>query len=229
MISGTSLLTLFGLCLCAIGCATLSPTMNNEFSMNQPEPVSNGKTKSIVLAGGCFWCVEAVYEELKGVVSVESGYAGGAVPNPTYSEVCTGKTGHAEVVKVTYDPGVISSDDILHIFFTTHDPTTLNRQGNDVGTQYRSAIFFASDEEKALAERVKADVEREKIWKDPIVTTIEPLKNYSRAEDYHQNYFQRYEKASDSERAGMNAGYCRVVIEPKVRKFREKYESKLKK
>ena len=189
----------------------------------------NMNLQTIVLAGGCFWCVEAIYRDLKGVEAVENGYAGGDKPGVTYEQVLTGNTGHAEAVKIDFDPKTISTDDILRIFFATHDPTTLNRQGNDVGTQYRSAIFYANDAEKALAERILAEVEKEKIWPNPIVTTIEPLRNYTRAEDYHQDYFARYEKASEAEKARMNAGYCALVIEPKVRKFREKYAAKLRK
>ena len=186
-------------------------------------------SQSIVVGGGCFWCVEAVFEDLKGVHHVESGYAGGAKPNPTYEQVCSGTTGHAEVVKVTYDPKLVSPDDLLRIFFTTHDPTTLNRQGPDSGTQYRSVIFYSTPEEKALAERIIAEVGKEGIWPDPIVTTVEPLKNYSIAEDYHQDYFAKFEKATPAQRATMNGGYCSAIIEPKVRKFREKYRDKLKK
>lgn len=184
---------------------------------------------SIVVAGGCFWCVEAIYEELEGVIKVESGYTGGSVKNPTYRDVCTGATGHAEAVRIVFDPQKISKSDLLHIFFTSHDPTTLNRQGNDFGTQYRSAIFYASDEERALAESVLKEVDQEKIWNDKIVTSIEPLKEFYMAESYHQDYFNKFEQASDAEKAEMNVGYCRAVIEPKVRKFRAKYADKLKK
>jgi peptide-methionine (S)-S-oxide reductase len=187
------------------------------------------KTKEIVLGGGCFWCVEAIYEDLKGVQAVESGYAGGFVKNPTYRQVCAGTTGHAEVVKITYDPGIISTRDILRIFFTTHDPTTLNRQGPDAGTQYRSVILFKDDEEKTLAQEVIKEVVDEQLYRNPIVTTLEPLKAYYPAEDYHQDYFEKFEKASESERAQMNAGYCAAIIEPKVQKFRQKYAAKLKK
>ncbi len=186
-------------------------------------------TQTLVVAGGCFWCVEAIYEELKGVVKVESGYTGGTVPNPSYADVCTGTTGHAEAVKITFDPHEISENDLLHIFFTVHDPTTLNKQGNDVGTQYRSAIFYSNDREKKLAEEVIKDVDSAKIWPNPIVTTLEPLKEFYPAESYHQNYFDKYENASPAERMEMNAGYCQFVIEPKVQKFRAKYAARLKK
>lgn len=171
------------------------------------------------LAGGCFWCLEAVYDELKGVEDVVSGYSGGSVPEPSYRLVCTGTTGHAEVVQITFDPRQISFKEILEVFFTIHDPTTLNRQGADVGTQYRSAIFYHTPEQKATAEQVIAELEREKVWKDPIVTEVTPIKAFYPAEDYHQEYFAH------------NGGqpYCQVVIAPKVAKFRKKYLEKLKK
>ena len=185
--------------------------------------------ESLVVAGGCFWCVETVFEELEGVYEVESAYVGGHVENPTYAQVCTGKTGHAEAIKIIYDKNKIAASDLLKNFLTTHDPTTLNRQGPDSGTQYRSAIFYRNASEKALAEAAIKEVTAAKIWPNPIVTTVEALTNYYRAEDYHQDYFARYEKASEAEKAGFNAGYCAVVIEPKVRKFREKYAAKLRK
>jgi peptide-methionine (S)-S-oxide reductase len=185
--------------------------------------------KSLVIAGGCFWCIEVLFDELKGVHYAENGYAGGQKPNVTYEEVCMGTTGHAEVIKVVYDPKQVSGEDLLRLFFAVHDPTTLNRQGPDSGTQYRSAIFYSNDEEKAMAEKIRTEIAREKIWPNPIVTTIEPLKNYTRAEEYHQDYFAKFEKASTTQRMGMNAGYCSAIIEPKVRKFREKYAEKLKK
>ncbi len=187
------------------------------------------KPQTIVVAGGCFWCIEALYDDLKGVISAESGYAGGKTENPTYNEVCSGSTGHAEVVKITFDPAVASAKDLLKLFFVVHDPTTLNRQGPDSGTQYRSAVFYTTSAEKTLAEEVIAEIKKEKIWTDPIKTSIEPLGTYYRAEEYHQDYFAKYEKASDKERATMNAGYCSAIIDPKVRKFREKYKAKLKK
>lgn len=209
---------MIGLALATLAAASFAAT---------PEPGANKKT--LIVAGGCFWCVEAIYEELKGVLDVESGYTGGKVKNPTYEQVCTGTTGHAEAVKITYDANVISSRDLLRIFFTTHDPTTLNRQGNDYGTQYRSAIFFSNEYERKVAQEIIDEVAKEKIYRDPIVTTLEPLKDYYPAESYHQNYFQTYENGSEAQRAKMNYGYCAAVIEPKVRKFREKYASKLRK
>ena len=171
------------------------------------------------LAGGCFWCLEAVFDELKGVESVESGYTGGKVPNPTYAQVCDGDTGHAESVRVTFDPQVISYHDLLTIFFAIHDPTTLNRQGNDVGTQYRSAIFYNNKQQKETAEKVIQEIMDASIWDNPIVTEVKPLDKFYQAEDYHQEYFAH------------NAfqPYCRVVIAPKVSKFRKQFTDRLKK
>ncbi|MBI4785489.1 MAG: peptide-methionine (S)-S-oxide reductase MsrA [Chloroflexi bacterium] len=171
------------------------------------------------LGGGCFWCTEAVFDQLKGVERVESGYAGGTVANPSYQLVCTGTTGHAEVVQITFDPKVISYKQILQVFFTVHDPTTLNRQGADVGTQYRSAIFYHDDEQKKIAEQVIKEIEAAKIWDAPIVTEVVPAKPFYQAEDYHQEYFAN----------NPGQGYCRVVIAPKVAKFREHYREMLKK
>jgi peptide-methionine (S)-S-oxide reductase len=172
------------------------------------------------LAGGCFWCLEAVFDQLKGVESVESGYMGGTTPNPRYEDVCTGNTGHAEVVRVTFDPAQLSYRDLLAVFFTIHDPTTLNRQGNDVGTQYRSAIFFHSDEQKRIAAEVVKRLDGEKLWNGPIVTEIAPASTFYVAEDYHQEYF---------ERVGASNPYCSYVVEPKVAKFRKKFFDRLKK
>jgi len=174
--------------------------------------------ETVTLAGGCFWCLEAVYDQLKGVQEVESGYAGGTVKNPSYEQVCTGRTGHAEVVQITYDPLVVSFKDLLDVFFTIHDPTTLNRQGNDVGTQYRSAIFYRTPEQKAIAEQTIADLGKQHLWNNPIVTQVEPLTEFYPAEAYHQEYFVNHG----------NQPYCRVVIEPKVSKFRKHYLEKLK-
>ena len=170
------------------------------------------------LAGGCFWCLEAAFSDLKGVQRVESGYAGGSVPNPSYEAVCTGKTGHAEVVQITFDPQVVSFRDLIHVFFTIHDPTTLNQQGGDVGTQYRSAVFYHSPEQKAEVERVIAELKADKVWDDPIVTEVKPLEQFYPAEEYHRDYFRR----------NPNQGYCRAVIAPKVAKVRKLYFDKLK-
>ena len=175
-------------------------------------------TEIATLAGGCFWCLEAAFSELKGVEGVRSGYAGGDVPSPSYEHVCSGTTGHAEVVQIQFDPEAISFDDLLHVFFTIHDPTTLNRQGADVGTQYRSAVFYHSAEQQATAERVIAELRAEKVWDDPIVTELKPLDAFYPAEEYHRDYYRR----------NPNQGYCRAVIAPKVAKIRKLYFDRLK-
>jgi len=170
------------------------------------------------LAGGCFWCLEAAFQDLKGVERVQSGYAGGRVANPSYEQVCTGTTGHAEVVQITFDPEMVSFDDLLHVFFTIHDPTTLNRQGVDVGTQYRSAIFYHTADQKAAAERVIAELQSEHVWDDSIVTELKPLEAFYPAEEYHRDYFRR----------NPTQGYCSAVIAPKVAKVRKLFLDKLK-
>lgn len=186
---------------------------------------SSDATKSAVtgqiatLGGGCFWCLEAVFAGLNGVLSVESGYTGGSKANPTYEEVCSGRTGHAEVVRVAFDPLAVSYRDILDVFFVIHDPTTLNRQGNDVGTQYRSAIYYHSPEQKAVAEQVIAELNRSGPWKDPIVTEVAPAGMYYPAEDYHREYFSR----------NPYQPYCQFVVAPKVAKFRKHFLDRLKK
>ena len=174
--------------------------------------------ETATLGGGCFWCTEAVYLELKGVESVKPGYSGGHVKNPTYQEVCTEATGHAEVVQITFDPEVVSFSEILEVFFVTHDPTTLNRQGNDVGTQYRSAIFYHSEEQKETALKVIELLEKEKAYKKPIVTEVTPFDAFYVAEDYHINYFAR----------NKNQPYCQYVVAPKVEKFRKVFKEKMK-
>ncbi len=171
------------------------------------------------LAGGCFWCLEAVFDDLKGVQSVESGYSGGHVPNPTYKQVCSDTTGHAEVVRITFDPSVISYADLLRVFFTIHDPTTLNRQGNDVGTSYRSAIFYHDEEQKETAESIIKEIADAKLWPDPIVTDVTKFDAFYLAEDYHQEYFAN----------NANQPYCRMVVAPKVAKFRKQFVERLKK
>lgn len=180
---------------------------------------TNNKYETVTLGAGCFWCVEAIYDRLDGVISVTSGYSGGKVKNPSYREVTTGMTGHAEVVQVVFDPEVIPFAKVLEIFFMTHDPTTLNRQGADVGTQYRSAIFYHNEEQRRVAEEVKRMLDREKIWNDPIVTEITAFANFYKAEDYHQEYFAN----------NPNEGYCRMVVAPKVAKFEKLFEDYLKK
>jgi len=171
------------------------------------------------LGGGCFWCIEAAFEQIKGVIDIESGYAGGTTATPTYEQVCTGTTGHAEVVQVTFDPEMVSFKEILEIFFTSHDPTTLNRQGADVGTQYRSAIFYHNKEQQKVAEQIIEELDAAKVWDKPIVTQVEQFKKFFKAEAYHRRYFSR----------NPEAGYCRVVIAPKIAKLRKKYREKLKK
>jgi len=180
--------------------------------------MNDKKFEVATLGAGCFWCVEAVFSRVKGVEKVESGYSGGKISNPTYKEVCSGLTGHAEVIQVTFDPEVISFAKILEIFFKTHDPTTLNRHGADMGTQYRSAIFFHSDEQKKVAQEVKDMLNRAKIWNDPIVTEISPFTKFYKAEDYHQDYFAN----------NKNQPYCQMVITPKVGKFEKLFKDYLK-
>jgi len=175
-------------------------------------------TETAILGGGCFWCLEAVFDDLAGVLSVESGYAGGPKPNPTYEEVCGGRTGHAEVVRISFDPAVLAYRDLLTVFFTIHDPTTRNRQGNDVGTQYRSVIFCATPEQRATATAVVAELGAAKLWRDPIVTEIADAAPFFTAENYHQEYYAR------------NGGqpYCQAVVAPKVAKFRKHFAERLK-
>ncbi len=188
---------------------------------DQAEPVDAGSEESletVTLGAGCFWCVEAVYQQLEGVESVASGYSGGEVENPTYKDVCAGTTGHAEVCQVTFRPDVISFEKLLEVFWKTHDPTTLNRQGADVGTQYRSAIFYHNERQKAVAEECAKKLNESGAFSSPIVTEITPYTNFYKAEDYHQNYF----------RDNPNHGYCRAVIAPKVEKFEKVYGDSLK-
>lgn len=179
---------------------------------------STQKYDTATLGAGCFWCVEAIFQDLKGVQSVKSGYTGGKIKNPTYKEVCSGLTGHAEVAQIVYDPSVVSFDEILEVFWQTHDPTTLNRQGADVGTQYRSAVFYHNEEQKKLAEEYKQKLNDAKVFDSPIVTEISPLGEFYVAEDYHQNYFN----------LNGEQGYCRMVIRPKVEKFKKVFKDKLK-
>lgn len=179
---------------------------------------TNQQREVATLAGGCFWCLEAVFDDLRGVESVESGYMGGEAVNPTYKQVCAGTTGHAEIVQITFDPQVVSFRELLEVFFTIHDPTTLNRQGADVGTQYRSAIFYHSPEQKEIAEKTITELNAEGIWDAPIVTEVVPLSEFYVAEDYHQEYYAQ----------NPSQGYCLAVVAPKVAKFRQKFTSKLK-
>ncbi len=198
-----------------------SSAQNESAPMNTPpttSPTGPSKTDTATFGAGCFWCIEAVFTELSGVLSVTSGYAGGTVKNPSYKEVCTGTTGHAEVARIVYDPSQITFDELLEVFWQTHDPTTLNSQGNDHGTQYRSVIFTHNAEQKAKAEGYKAELDKSGAWDAPIVTEISPLPDFYPAEDYHQNYY-----ALNGEQ-----GYCQYVIRPKVEKFRKVFAAKLK-
>ena len=178
----------------------------------------NNNFETTTLGGGCFWCLEAIYKELRGVLSVESGYAGGLVQNPTYKQVCTGNTGHAEVVQIQYNPTIITFKDLLNVFFTIHDPTTLNRQGADIGTQYRSVIFYHNETQRNIAESIIKEFEQKKLWVNPIVTEITPFQMFYRAEDYHQDYYLN----------NSNQPYCQVVIAPKITKFRKKFLDQLR-
>jgi len=200
------------LSLCVAGFALRAQGTKNQKKMD------NG-LQLATLGSGCFWCTEAFFLKVKGIESVVSGYTGGQVKNPTYKEVCSGLTGHAEVIQLKYDPKVISFEEILEIFWNTHDPTTLNRQGADEGTQYRSAVFYHSEEQKAVAEKYKAQLNKSGIFKDPIVTEITPASVFYPAEDYHQNYYA----------LNPNQGYCQYVIRPKIEKFKKQFDAKLKK
>jgi peptide-methionine (S)-S-oxide reductase len=179
---------------------------------------SSGQTETATFGGGCFWCTEAIFKNLKGVVTVESGYSGGETKNPTYKEVCTGETGHDEVIQITFNPKVISFRELLEVFWKTHDPTTLNRQGADVGTQYRSAVFYHSPEQKETTEKYKAELNKELVFKVPIVTEITAFDKFYKAENYHQDYYEN----------NSTQGYCQIVIVPKLEKFRKIFKNKLK-
>lgn len=195
--------------------ALKEPTKINSNIMND----SNFKTDTATFGEGCFWCLEAMFQQLEGVISVTSGYSGGTLKNPTYNEVCSGETGHAEVCQIVFDPSKISYSDLLQMFWGSHDPTTKNRQGNDIGTQYRSVIFYHNEEQKKLAEKYKTDLDKSGAYSDPIVTEISLYKEFFKAENYHQNYFN--ENGSEP--------YCRLVVKPKVEKFQKVFKNKLKK
>jgi peptide-methionine (S)-S-oxide reductase len=195
------------ICLCALSL--------NGFAQNK----KTSNLETITLGGGCYWCVEAVYENLDGVKSVVSGFSGGKVADPTYEEVCTGETGHAEVVQITYDTTVTDLNEIFKVFFTVHDPTTLNRQGADVGTQYRSVIFYKNEEQKKAAQSIIAELNKAKVYNNPIVTKVEPFTKFYKAEDYHQNYYAN----------NKSQPYCKMVIQPKIEKFEKIFKDKLKK
>jgi peptide-methionine (S)-S-oxide reductase len=183
------------------------------------QTMENGNLETITLAGGCYWCIEAIYQRLDGVVKVESGFSGGKMKNPSYRDVCSGETGHAEAVQITYDKTKTSLDEIFKVFFTVHDPTTLNRQGADAGTQYRSAIFYRTDEQKKTAESIIADLTKAKVYSDPIVTEITPFTVFYKAEDYHQDYYNQHGSQP----------YCQIVIRPKLEKFEKVFRDRLKK
>ncbi len=212
------------LILSLANCNAPDKTVQNTEPMLQSTPMNQDlkelpdSLEIATLGAGCFWCVEAIFQDLKGVLKVESGYSGGTIKNPSYREICSGTTGHAEVCQIYFDPKQISFEDILEVFWTTHDPTTLNRQGADSGTQYRSAIFYHSESQKTVALKSKSEIAT-KIWDDPIVTEISPYSQFYVAEEYHQNYYNE----------NGTAPYCQIVIAPKVKKFREHFSEKLKK
>lgn len=207
---------LFAVVCCA--CAGDGGKTPKPYSPTSKKSPMNSTSEVATLGGGCFWCIEAVFDLLNGVTKVESGYAGGSVENPSYKAVCTGNTGHAEVVQVTFDPSVVSYSDILQVFFASHDPTTLNRQGNDVGTQYRSVIYYSSPEQKSIAEAYIRQLEESKTWSKPIVTEISPLTTFYKAEDYHQDYYAQ----------NGSQPYCAFVVRPKVEKFMKEFGDKAK-
>jgi peptide-methionine (S)-S-oxide reductase len=211
----TVVLLALSLILCGCNKRGTNAQSDNEKEMDK----QMGNLQKATFGSGCFWCTEAIFERLNGVHKVVSGYAGGTVENPTYEEVCDGTTGHAEVTQITYDSSVIGYDELLEVFWKTHDPTTLNRQGNDVGTQYRSVIFYHNDEQKQLAEKYKSELDKSGAWDNPIVTEISPLTNYFPAENYHQDYYNN----------NPNQGYCAFVIAPKLEKFKKVFKDKLKK
>ena len=203
----------------AILISTTACTNADEKTKQVDKEIMSNSIDTAIFASGCFWCTEAIFQELNGVEKVESGYIGGENPNPTYEEVCTGNTGHAEATRIYYNPEIINFKELLEVFWKTHDPTTLNRQGNDVGTQYRSGIFFLSEEQKDLAEEYKQKLEDAGIYENPIVTEITPASEFYVAENYHQNYYNQ----------NGNQPYCSFVITPKVEKFKKVFEDKLKK
>jgi peptide-methionine (S)-S-oxide reductase len=218
-ISAVNLKPLFFACaFFALACGQTAPVREAAEQDNNQLMNTTQNMDTAVFGAGCFWCVEAVFTELKGVESVKSGYTGGHIKNPAYKEVCTGRTGHAEVARIVYNPEIISFDELLEVFWQTHDPTTLNRQGADVGTQYRSAIFYTSDAQKERSEFFKAKLDASGAWDNPIVTEIVPLGDYYPAEDYHQNYFAN----------NPDQPYCSAVVRPKVEKFRKAFADKLK-
>jgi len=209
---------LFVIFLVVNGCNKKETNAQSEKINEKDVQMNEAGLEKATFGSGCFWCTEAIFENLNGVTSVVSGYTGGQVENPTYEEVCSGTTGHAEVTQITYDPSVITFDELLEVFWKTHDPTTLNRQGNDVGTQYRSAIFYHNEEQKELAEKYRAELDKSGAWSDPIVTEISAVTKFYPAEDYHQDYYAN----------NPNQGYCAFVIAPKLEKFEKVFKDKLK-
>jgi len=200
------------------GCQNQNPSTKVQLKKKPMNTTTPSHFDTATIGGGCFWCTEAMFAELKGVQSAVSGYSGGTVKNPSYKEVCAGTTGHAEVIQVVYDPSIITFAQLMQVFFLTHDPTTLNRQGNDIGTQYRSVIFYRNEEEKRIAQETIAEVATSGVYSDRIVTTLEPFEVFYKAEDYHQDYFSQ----------NSNQPYCSLVINPKLMKFRKTFESLLK-
>ena len=207
------------LLLSTVSCNANKTKIMNETTNETAAAIPAGTTDTATFGTGCFWCTEAIFQQLEGVIKVTSGYSGGYKEKPTYKEVCTGTTGHAECLNIVYDPAKISFDELLEVFWQTHDPTTLNRQGNDVGTQYRSVVFYHNEIQKNKTEKYKAALDKEAAWSSPIVTTLEPFTVFYSAEDYHQNYYN----------SNTGEGYCQFVIRPKVEKFEKVFKSKLKK
>jgi peptide-methionine (S)-S-oxide reductase len=218
MLKQTTILVLWNLFLITSTACTNTKSNHSETATMNENNIPEIKTDTATFGAGCFWCVEAVFQDLEGVISVASGYSGGKIKNPSYKEVCNGTTGHAEVCQIVYDPKKISFDELLQVFWKTHDPTTLNRQGNDSGTQYRSVIFYHSEEQKQLAEKYKAELNKSGAWDNPVITEISPYTAFYKAEDYHQNYFNQNGEEP----------YCRFVIQPKVDKFKKAFGDKLK-
>ena len=210
---------LFAIILVVNGCNKREANAQSEKINEEDIQMDETRLEKATFGSGCFWCTEAIFERLNGVVKVESGYSGGKVEDPTYEEVCSGTTGHAEVTQITYDPTKISYDELLEVFWKTHDPTTLNRQGNDVGTQYRSVIFYHNEEQKTLAEKYKIELNKSGAWDNPIVTEISPFTKFYSAEGYHQDYYAN----------NPNQGYCVFVIAPKLERFKKVFKDKLKK
>jgi peptide-methionine (S)-S-oxide reductase len=218
-IAATFVSAIFFISACAQNNQTSSNNMETKSEKETPKTNSGTNIDTATLGAGCFWCVEAVFQRLEGVLTVESGYSGGSVKNPAYREVCNGTTGHAEVARITYDKSKLSFDELLEVFWKTHDPTTLNYQGNDHGTQYRSVVFYHNEEQKKLAEKYKAEINASGAYPNPIVTEISPAKEFYKAEDYHQNYYNQ----------NGQEGYCKYVIQPKVEKFEKIFKNKMKK